>query len=230
MKHIIIALLIFVMSRSGEADAAPNVLSFSGKLSTAEGPVQGPVNINFEVFTDPTGGTSMWSDSAALTVEQGFVSVLLGRANNPINETVFDGGDRFLEITIQGEVLSPRLQITSVPYAIQSNHTADPTVQRRTAAASSMICPAGTYMRSIDPTGQVACKAPLTCSHVNGPSSSSVSDASCPSGSVLTGGGCVAPGPVAIQDSIAVDLNTWRCRVGSSSTVAARAICCKGIP
>jgi len=48
------------------------------------------------------------------------VFATLGRTGNALDETVFTGAPRFLEIVVQGETLSPRLPINSTPYAVRS--------------------------------------------------------------------------------------------------------------
>ena len=57
-------------------------------------------------------------------MDEGYLSVLLG-SNTPFPSTLFsDPGARFIELVVNGETLTPRLQLTSVSYALRSQ-TAD---------------------------------------------------------------------------------------------------------
>lgn len=124
MSKITLILALFAWLWSSEAAAAPSAVSFSGRLSTAAGPVSGPVTVTFTIFDAQTGGTSVWSDSVAAVADQGLVFATLGSAGNALDETVFTGAARFLEIIVQGETLSPRLAINATPYSIRSTSAA----------------------------------------------------------------------------------------------------------
>jgi len=126
MKKVALLLGLFALVLSTRAaEAAPDSINFTGRLSTASGPVDGSVDITFTFYTAATGGSSVWSDTlTGLQASQGLVFATLGSATNPLNDTVFTDQPLYLEIIVGTETLSPRLSIQSVPYAVRASSAA----------------------------------------------------------------------------------------------------------
>lgn len=98
---------------------APELISFRGELTDGSGaPVpDGAYDITFSVFDSEVGGERKWSETqTGVPVTNGVFSVLLGSVV-PISDTVWDGRERFLEIQVGAEILSPRSRFASVPWA-----------------------------------------------------------------------------------------------------------------
>jgi hypothetical protein len=103
--------------------SVPQQLAYEGRLSALNGtPTTGTHSIKFAVWPSLTGGTSpLWSDTLSVTVVNGLYSVTLGTTTgDPIPPTLFDGTVRYLELTVDSDLLSPRQPIGSVPYSILS--------------------------------------------------------------------------------------------------------------
>ena len=99
--------------------------TYQGLLSQSGTPIQGNVDMLFALFDAPSGGTQMGS---TLTFS--------GANGNPIGTTngIFDAtldfgalafngvttDQRFLQVTVNGTVLTPRTPIQNAPYALQS--------------------------------------------------------------------------------------------------------------
>ena len=111
----------------------PTKLTHQGFLTDANGLPLGnaaPVNksIIFRIFDAPAAGTRLWAAQQVVTVDKGHYSVLLGEGSAVGTEsfladlsTIFTGtgaSDRFLEITVDGAALSPRLQFLPAPFAM----------------------------------------------------------------------------------------------------------------
>ena len=111
----------------------PTKLTHQGFLTDANGLPLGnaaPVNksIIFRIFDAPAAGTRLWAAQQVVTVDKGHYSVLLGEGSAVGSEsfladlsTIFTGtgaSDRFLEITVDGAALSPRLQFLPAPFAM----------------------------------------------------------------------------------------------------------------
>lgn len=107
------------------ARAVPGTVSFTARLADNGKPVTGTHNFTFKIFDALTAGTDLWDWSASATpaslpVNDGVVSYSLG-SDNPFGLGVFTGTSSvFLEVTYDGVVMSPRLEIQSVPYAFRS--------------------------------------------------------------------------------------------------------------
>jgi hypothetical protein len=123
MKRIItVAAVLAAMCSAGDALAAPSTTAFTARLSNSSGPITGAVTLGFRILDAPTGGTAMWAETHnGVTAQDGLVFVALGsESGNGLDSSVFTGGAMYLEITVNGELMNPRLPIVSVPYAISA--------------------------------------------------------------------------------------------------------------
>lgn len=106
-----------VVSVSG---GIPQKINYQGRLTdgvTGE-PEVGSHDMVFRIYDDPSVGTVLWSESRTLQADSaGIFSVILG-SMIPI-DTHFDE-PIWLEVEVGGEVLSPRREIVSVPFAFRS--------------------------------------------------------------------------------------------------------------
>ena len=102
--------------------SVPQQLAYEGRLAAVDGtPGTGTHSVEFAIWPTLAGGGSspLWSDTLSVTVVNGLFSVTLGTtAGDSLPATLFDGTVRFLEITVDGDLLSPRQSIGSVPYSI----------------------------------------------------------------------------------------------------------------
>ena len=99
--------------------ANPMKLSQQGRLVDDSGaPLQGAHQISFRLYDDSSEGSVLWSESRSLDLNNGFYSTVLGDQST-LDETLF-GGSVWLELVVDGEVLSPRHQVVSVPTALRA--------------------------------------------------------------------------------------------------------------
>jgi len=111
----------------------PTQLTYQGFLTDPNGAPLGnasPVNktIQFRIFAAESGGTALWASSQVVTVDKGHFSVLLGQGSavgsEPFSADLtshFTGpgaSDRFVELTVDGAALAPRLRFLPAPYAM----------------------------------------------------------------------------------------------------------------
>jgi hypothetical protein len=82
-------------------------------------PLTGTYGMSFALYDAATGGTLIWGPEShtAVPVSEGLFSVGLGSQTSGGIPTTTWNGDRYLEITVGGETLSPRELIRSVPIA-----------------------------------------------------------------------------------------------------------------
>ena len=118
MKTLLLA--VAVLSSVALAQNVPQQISLSARLANAGTPLTGSHTLLFKLFDTPTGGGEMWSESALATADNGLVALTLG-AQSPLTPLVFDGRPLFVEVSVDGQVLAPRLPVVSVPYAVRSS-------------------------------------------------------------------------------------------------------------
>jgi hypothetical protein len=97
----------------------PRMISYQGHLTDELGePLTGDYSMTFSIYDDAVEGNTLWSETQpSVSVTDGMFSVLLG-AVQPTPDTVFRKADRWLGIAIGSDPeISPRTQLTSVPYA-----------------------------------------------------------------------------------------------------------------
>ena len=100
-------------------ETVPRLLSYQGFLTEGNaGPVpDNTYTVNFRLFEEEEGGSEFWTETHQVNVSDGLVSAILGSKGVPINNVPMNS---FLEIEINGDVLTPRQQITSVLYSVLS--------------------------------------------------------------------------------------------------------------
>ncbi len=100
----------------------PRTISYQGQLTDASGlPLTDTVQMVFNIYDNPTGGTSEWTETQnSVIVTDGLFSVLLGSVN-PIPDTVFRDPARYLSIQVGADPeITPRTKLTSVAYAYRA--------------------------------------------------------------------------------------------------------------
>jgi len=105
---------------NNDARSNPRLLNYQGYLTdTLSNPITNPsVSMTFAIYDAVSSGNLKWTEiQGSVGVDKGIFHILLGGVN-PIPDSVFKtGADRWLELTIGGQALSPRTRIVSVPYA-----------------------------------------------------------------------------------------------------------------
>jgi hypothetical protein len=117
---LVLAAVSLVVANLAHASSVPQLINYQGRLTNAAGqPLTGPVTMVFALFESATPGPEppLWSETQnSVQVNQGIYNILLGSVN-PLPASVFKTQPVFLEISVNGQILSPRTQITSVAYA-----------------------------------------------------------------------------------------------------------------
>ena len=94
-------------------------LNYQGRLvdpSTGNPVPDDGYSMVFTIYDAESDGNVKWTETQTVTVTNGLFNVLLG-SQTPLDASVFDGPDRWLQVEVGGETLSPRQRITSVAYA-----------------------------------------------------------------------------------------------------------------
>ncbi len=121
------------------AQNVPLAISYQAVLTDdAGGPLSpgAPTNFNliFRIFDNVEGGELLWAETQGVSVFEGSFSTLLGTGDTvgigadeeprPTLDTVFDGKDRYLEITIEDgslKTFTPRQRMVATPFAFRAS-------------------------------------------------------------------------------------------------------------
>jgi hypothetical protein len=126
----------------------PNTLTHQGRLLDAAGaPLAGTVSLRFALYATAAGGDALWSETQALTLDDGHYSARLGSVT-PIPAAAFDGSTGYLGVTVGDDVeLAPRQSVGSVPYAlVASNVTGDISPRSVTVGGVAVIASDGRWV------------------------------------------------------------------------------------
>ncbi len=120
MKALFVTAMAVLVLVGAVTAEVPSKINYQGRLTDAEtgGAIVGFHSMIFRLFDVPEGGTEIWSESATVSVDSaGVFSVILG-STDPTDEAF--GGPVWLEVEVEGEVLVPRREIVSVPFAFHA--------------------------------------------------------------------------------------------------------------
>ena len=118
-RIILTTLFLFSVCYTAHSQV-PELINFQAQV---DGLTANSAQVIFEIFDAPTGGAQLWIETyPSLPITNGRIQVQLGsQQENSLNPEIFaDNVTRFIQITVNGEVLSPRTQFTSIPYAFRA--------------------------------------------------------------------------------------------------------------
>ncbi|MFZ4576073.1 MAG: hypothetical protein ACOYN0_16940 [Phycisphaerales bacterium] len=112
LKLAITATLVAAASALAQPTST-NTITLQAKV---EGVADGTANVVVRFFDALSGGAQQ---GAAITLNnQPINGGVINVPVSPVDPTVFNGQTRYMELTVNGTVLSPRTLVTSVPYAL----------------------------------------------------------------------------------------------------------------
>jgi hypothetical protein len=121
-RAIALAILGLALGTPGAAPlAAPQsaTTTYQGRLDQNGAPVNGNVNLDLRLYDAATGGAEIarfdGPELQDFPVTDGLLQVEL-----PFDPSDFDGNERWLEIRVNGSILSPRQRVASTPYAARA--------------------------------------------------------------------------------------------------------------
>jgi hypothetical protein len=112
------------LASAAQADV-PVRLTEQGRLFRSnDQPVTGTVTLTFAIYASASGGTALWSESFEVTLSNGYYSAQLG-ATTPFPASLWSGGTKYLGLAVgTDEEMTPREELTSVPYALVASEVA----------------------------------------------------------------------------------------------------------
>ncbi|MCI0531005.1 MAG: hypothetical protein L0Y74_03535 [candidate division Zixibacteria bacterium] len=115
---ILISLALFTAQSFGVV-SPPNWVNFQGFLTDNTGaPVaDGTYDVEFRIYDAPAAGNLYWTEITTQNTSGGRFTHILGSVT-PFSTDFFAALDSlYLEMTVEGEIISPRTPLTSVPYS-----------------------------------------------------------------------------------------------------------------
>jgi len=128
---VMIAILLWAQSAGAvpfhaESAASTGTVAYQGRLADSSGnPLTQTLNMSFRLYSASTGGaplwTEQWTGSNGVKVSDGLFNVMLGSLT-PIAQSLITGNSNlFLGITVgTDDEMTPRVQLGSVPFAVQA--------------------------------------------------------------------------------------------------------------
>lgn len=144
LTHRLAAFLLIAVSFAASADQQFPTFTYQGQLQLNGQPANGEFPASFALFDAETSGNQVsFTETLSITVTNGAFSALLTYPG------AFNGKQLWLEITINGQVLSGRQLITTAPvaqYALNGG-----TSLYYSAAASTAASPPVTVLATVGP-------------------------------------------------------------------------------
>ncbi|MFC1512712.1 beta strand repeat-containing protein, partial [bacterium] len=139
-------------ARAGTS-SIPLKINYQARLKEYGQPYTGTKNITFKIFDSAAGGTQLpsgspWTETLTDVVFNNGISsgVVIGMST-PIPQEIFDSTtERYLQVEIGSDVLSPREPLYSVPYAFTANKLDGADTSTTSAADSIYISDGSGYL------------------------------------------------------------------------------------
>jgi hypothetical protein len=116
---ILSSLVLLVLLSSLALAGIPKMINYQGMLTDNSGtPLTGSYNLTFKIWTDTTGGSSLWTETQnGVQVTNGLFNVVMGKQT--VLNLAFDQ-QYWLEVGVGAETM-PRIRFTSVGYAYRAS-------------------------------------------------------------------------------------------------------------
>ena len=158
----IFSIFVLLVLAGGSAQALANTITYQGQLEQSGSAFNGSANLDFRLFDAASAGNQIGGiqEQRNTIVSNGQFQVELD-----FGAGAFDGSPRYLEIRIDGALITPRQPLRTTPQALVANTTlsgAIGTAQINAGQVQRRItgtCPAGQYVQSVNQNGTVVCGA-----------------------------------------------------------------------
>jgi len=111
-------MLVASISTNARGQSLPNWLNYQGRLTSPSGAAvsDGSYSVTFHIFDSAVQGKELWAETKTVATRNGVFSTVLGQ------QTTFPAGlfakRLFLQVEIEGRMLSTRQELGSVPFAM----------------------------------------------------------------------------------------------------------------
>jgi len=118
---LVVVIPLAVTATNGPpGDPIPRLISYQGRIADSSGDplTDGNYQMEFRFYNVAIEGAPFWSEIQTVPLSGGLFNVFLG-GNSTLMYGDF-GGATYLEVKVEDEVMSPRQQLVSVPYAFHA--------------------------------------------------------------------------------------------------------------
>lgn len=120
-----LAVAVLALAPTGLLLGATPTISYQGRLSLNGSPIpDGPHSVTFSIWNDPSAGSMIWTEAQSVSVTggDGLFSTHLGQTE-PLFDVLFIAGgyDLYMQITVEGQTLSPRQRLGDAVRAMMSS-------------------------------------------------------------------------------------------------------------
>jgi hypothetical protein len=153
MKQSLRALALLLAALPAAAISLPMRIPFQGKLidPATNNPKNGTMTMTFSIYSAPSGGSALFTETQSVTVVNGAFAVQIG-TSTPLSEDLFSGASAYLGVTVSPDAeMTPRQPLSMSPYSFTAAQlvqdgdiriNAGPTYSTFTAAGN-LILPYG---------------------------------------------------------------------------------------
>lgn len=175
-RHRTVSIFLFLGLLAGmtmSVAAIPQTMNYQGYLTDPEGtPLNDEFSMTVSIWDNASGGNQLWSEGqGSVNVRNGYFNLILG-TNMPIEDIDFSD-ECYMQIRVEGEILSPRIPLTSVASAFLADQ-ADDVYNRNINPRSITITGYGMVVNQSgqwvgDPTGLMGPTGPTGPTGATGP-------------------------------------------------------------
>ena len=129
------------------AGTSTGTIAYQGRLADSAGnPLTETLNMSFRLYSGSSGGAALWTEQwtgpNGVQVSDGLFNVMLGSLT-PIAQSLITGNSNlFLGITVgTDDEMTPRVQLGSVPFAVQALTVPDGSITTAKLAADVSLTP-----------------------------------------------------------------------------------------
>ncbi len=110
-----------VLMTMGVFAQPPLLMNYQGRILSGTNLLQGAVDLSLRLYANPAGGALLYEDTGTVTVVDSVYATYLGDGTSAGDlVTALSLPAVYLELVVNGTVLSPRERLASVPYALQA--------------------------------------------------------------------------------------------------------------
>jgi len=119
-KVLCLSVIVLIVAAMVSDAAIPRKVDYQGRLMDKNSkPVDGAKSMVFALYDVAVGGTALYIETQSVTVAKGIFNVTIGSVT-PIPD--IEAENVWLQVTVEGEVLSSRKQLVTVPFAFAADH------------------------------------------------------------------------------------------------------------